>query len=135
MSSIKELMGFLENEKITADDVEQVMGEARDAALDDLNIPVGVSVENTLNELNMLSNRLYELHNKQKRDPTIMSRIVALLELKTKIVGMLNIKPDMQSIIDSEINTYKRRFLELATLCVDKTTMDVLTEKLSKEGL
>lgn len=125
-------MQFLDKEKISEEELEKVVEDIQLAKLD---IPTNVSVENTLSELNQLTQRLYELHNKQPRDPTPLNKIIGLLELKIKIVGMINVKPEMQSMIDSEINTYKRKFIELAALCVDSVTMGVLTEKLAKEGL
>lgn len=131
MASIPELLGALAAENVTEEELEAISN----TGLENLDIPSSISVENTLSEINTITKRLYELHNKQKRDPVPLNKLVSLLELKTKIMGMMNIKPDMQNIIDSEINTYKRRFLELARLCVDNTTLNTLCEKLTREGL
>jgi hypothetical protein len=131
MASIPELLGMLAEENPSEEDIEKLYN----ADLENLSIPSSISVENTLAEINAITKRLYELHNKQKRDPIPLNKLVSLLELKTKIMGMMNIKPDMQNIIDSEINTYKRRFLELAKLAMDKITLDTLCEKLTREGL
>lgn len=128
---IDDLLKAISNEGITEEDLEK----GYTADLSDLVIPKNVSVENTLTEINTLTQRLYELHNKQKRDPIPLNKLVSLLELKTKIMGMMNIKPDVQLIIDSEINTYKHRFIELASLCVDEITLDTLCQKLTNEGL
>lgn len=131
MSTIPELLGMLQAENPSEEELEKIYN----ADLENLSIPSSISVENTLAEINAITKRLYELHNKQKRDPIPLNKLVSLLELKTKIMGMMNIKPDMQNIIDSEINTYKRRFLELARLAMDKITLDTLCEKLTREGL
>lgn len=128
---IDDLLKAISDEGVTEEDLEK----AYTADLSDLVIPNNVSVENTLAEINSLTKRFYELHNKQKRDAVPLNKLVSLLELKTKIMGMMNIKPDVQEMIDSEINAYKRRFIELASLCVDATTLDVLCQKLTTEGL
>jgi len=129
---IASLLEAINKDGITIDELDQA---TENLQFDDLVIPESISVENTLTEINSITKRLYELHNKRKGDPIPLNKIITLLELKTRIVGMLNIKPDVQNIIDSEINTYKRRFLDLATHCVDKVTMEVLVQKLNSEGL
>lgn len=129
---ITSLLSELTKDGITAEELDEATTNLQ---LDNLEIPSSVSVENTLGEINAVTKRLYELHNKRKNDPIPLNRIVALLELKTRIVGMLNIKPDNQAIIDSEINTYKKRFIALASLCVDPLSMEVLVSKLAAEGL
>ena len=135
MADFRELLNFVKDEGISENDAERVLDGLSTQALEDMVIPESLSVENTLIEINGLTRRLYELHNKNKRDPIIFNKLIALLELKTKIQGMLSVKPDVQAMIDSEINTYKRRFLELAKLAMDKPTLETLCEKLTREGL
>ena len=127
-----ELLNYVKDEGITEKEIEDVTSNLQ---LGDLVIPKTLSVESTLQEINAITARLYELHNKQKRDPIPLNKIIALLELKTRIVGMMNIKPEIQDMIDSEINTYKRRFIELAMPIVGETNLEMLTVKLSAEGL
>lgn len=129
---LPELMQFVKTEGITESDIDKVMGNLQ---MEDLIIPKTISYEGTLTEINELSKRLYQLANKNKGDAIPLNKIIALLEMKTRIVGMMNVKPEVQIMVDNDVNAYKRRFLELAVNCVDPITLDVLTDKLTAEGL
>lgn len=135
MADFSELLNFVKGEGISEKDTEQILQQISNQSLSDLSIPAGISVENTLTEINGLTRRLYELHNKNKHDPIVINKLIALLEMKTKIQGMMNLKPDVQAMIDSEINAYKRRFIELAELVMDPISLASLCDKLSQEGL
>ena len=136
---ISELLKFVEDEKVTNQQIENAMDDVHNASMDDLVVASNLSVENTMVEINNISKRLYQLHNKNKRDPMVLTRILALLELKTKLLGMSNVKVDVQNAIDSEINIYKRRFIEVMhnVLSIENRTdlAEEITRALSKEGL
>lgn len=132
MAEIEDILKFMQKENVSFEEME---GELKQFDLKDLNIPKTISIESTLAEINAISGRLYELHNKQKRDPIALNKIIALLELKTKIVGMMSIKPDTQALVDSEINTYKKRFIEIADKIISPTQLENIAIKLSEEGL
>ncbi len=65
-----------------------------------------------------------------------LNMAMRLLDLQCKIQGMFNVKPEIQGLIDSEINTYKTRFIALADNCIgDKEELKTLMSKLAEEGL
>jgi len=133
---IRELLNFMEKEKVTTEELEDTVN---DIQMEDIQIPSNLSVENTMAEINGISKRLYELHNNNKKDPMILHRIVSLLELKTKLLGMSNVKPEIQDIIDSEINVYKKRFFQLLIASLVKANQmfiaDEIAKALTNEGL
>lgn len=133
---IKELLAFIEKEKVTDEELDTAINDAK---MEDIAVPTNLSIENTMAEINSISARLYDLHNRNKRDPMVLHRIVSLLELKTKLLGMSNIKPEMQNIIDSEINIFKRRYVEVMhskLLQIDRLDVALeITDALAKEGL
>lgn len=129
---IQELLHHINEEQIKLEDVERVVDNLQ---LEDLVVPSSISIESTLAEVSIISKRLYELHNKSKRDPIVLNKMVGLLELKTKLVGLLNVKPDIQNIIDSEVNSYKRRFLEIVDGIVKEDQLSMIVNKLTAEGL
>lgn len=129
---IKALLEQLSKEDVSIDEIEQAGGRA---FLPPIEIPLNISIESTIKEIESISTRLHNLHQASPRDPIILNKIVSLLELKMKLLGMTNVKPDMQAIIDSEINNYKARFLAIVYGFVDNATMKEMCEILSKEGL
>ena len=133
---IAELLKFMEKEKVTEQELEDTVN---DIQMKDIEVPSNLSVENTLTEINSISGRLYELHNKNKKDPMVLHRIVSLLELKTKLLGMSNVKPEVQNIIDSEINVYKKRFFQILIASLVKANKieiaDEIAKALTVEGL
>jgi len=129
---VKALLDYINTEGIDADDLGNTIDNMQ---LENLIVPNSISIESTLAEVGIISKRLYELHNRNKKDPIVLNKMVGLLELKTKLVGLLNVKPDVQNIIDSEINNYKRRFLEVADGILKQDQLSMLVNKLTVEGL
>ena len=130
---ITELLKFIDAEKVSDEELDTAINNVK---MQDLNIASNLSVENAMAEINSISKRLYELHNNNKRDPMVLHRIVSLLELKTKLLGMSNVRPETQAIIDSELNIYKKRFIEILFSRVeDKTVVESITNQLASEGL
>lgn len=129
---IKALLEQLSKEDASIEEIEQAAGKA---FLPPIEIPLNISIESTIKEIESISSRLHSLHEASPRDPIILNKIVSLLELKMKLLGMTNVKPDMQAIIDSEINNYKARFLATAYEFLDNATMKEMCDMLSKEGL
>lgn len=132
MPEIRAILDQLMNEKVPIEQIEQA---ANQVFLGDLEIPKGLSIQSTITEIESISTRLYNTLKSFPRDTTIQSKIITLLEMKTRILGMTNIKPEMQDMIDAEVNTYKKRFLEVAANCIEKETLSIVVDKLSAEGL
>jgi len=94
-----------------------------------------VSIESTLNEITVLSNACYKSLKLNPSNQIILAKTISLLEIKCRMMGVYNVKPDVQELIDNEINTYKRRFIKLATDIFKSKDMNNLVNKLAEEGL
>ena len=132
MAEIRAILDSLLNEKVPVEEIEKA---ASQVFLGDLEIPKGLSIQSTISEIESISTRLYNTLKSFPRDTTIQSKIITLLEMKTRILGMTNVKPDVQDMIDAEVNTYKKRFLEIASVNIEKDILSNLVNKLSAEGL
>lgn len=129
---IKELLGVLMNENVDSDEIQNA---ANEVMLEKIDIPSNISIDNTLLEIEILSKRLQQLHQANPRDPNILNKIVSLLELKMKLLGMTNVKADVQEMMDSQINNYKKRFLIIINNMLSKDAVLLICDKLAKEGL
>ena len=132
MSELKDFLAHLSNKNITPDEIDKV---AHEVLIGKIEIPTNLSVESTLKEIQDISSRLYRTLEQNPRDAITQSKIISLLEMKTRILGMNNIKPDMQDIIDAEINNYKKRILEFLTSIISNEALTSITTKLTAEGL
>jgi hypothetical protein len=132
MPPIKGILEQLIKEGTT---IEQLTQANREVFLGEIDIPTGVSVESVIKEVEQVSARLIKTYNANPADAIALTKITTLLEMKMKILGMNQVKPEMQDIIDSEVNNYKKKFLTIASSVVDKPTMLELGNKLAAEGL
>jgi len=95
-----------------------------------------LSPENTLKHIQTLMNKVQGALKRSPNNVIFLNMAMRLLDLQCKIQGMFNVKPEIQGLIDSEINTYKSRFIVLADNCIgDKEELKTLMSKLAEEGL
>ena len=122
-------LGFTEEDiKIPEPEPEPII----DLEIDTPNI---INSESVLKEITQLAAMLYKQLKLTPNNPIIILKLIQLLELKMKITGLTNLKPDMQSFIDTEISVYKRKFLEVADQFVGQDVMAKICDKLTAEGL
>jgi len=97
---------------------------------------VSLSPENTLKHITVLVNKVQAALKNNPSNVIFLNMAMRLLDLQCKIQGMFNVKPEVQGLIDSEINTYKTRFIVLCDEIIsDKDELKNLMSKLAEEGL
>ena len=95
-----------------------------------------LSPENTLKHITMLVSRIQMALKRSPNNIIFLNMAMRLLDTQCKIQGMFNVKPETQGIIDSEVNTYKSKFIVLAdNIISDKEELKNLMSKLAEEGL
>jgi len=134
------------DEKFTLTEMQELLNKQADGIdldeqteeIPELDVPsiVSLSPENTLKDITII---MGGVRGKLKKNPNSMihmNMFMRLLDLQCKIQGMFNIKPDIQSMIDSEVNNYKQKVLFIMDdIMSDRIAMEKIIEKLTEEGL
>lgn len=98
---------------------------------EEIYIPGNLSIESTLKEIEILTKRLHA----RKNDPLAQAKLVQLLEVKCKLLGMFAVKPDVQEMVDTECNNYKKKILYILSNHFGQDGMNLIIEKLTENGL
>jgi len=133
-------------EKFTLTEMQAILNKQADEQdldeqieeIPELDVPsiVSLSPENTLKDITVI---MGGVRGKLKKNPNSMlhmNMFMRLLDLQCKIQGMFNVKPDIQSMIDSEVNNYKQKVITIMDdIMSDRIAMEKIIEELTKEGL
>ena len=142
----------MSDDKITIDQLQEIINkhliqEGVETEVSDVPEPIdempeidfasaSLSPENTLKHITILVNRIQMALKRSPNNVIFLNMAMRLLDTQCKIQGMFNIKPETQGIIDSEVNTYKNRFIILADKVIsNKEELKNLMEELAGEGL
>lgn len=95
-----------------------------------------ISPENTLKHITTLMNRVQGALRRSPNNVIFLNMAMRLLDTQCKLQGMFSMKPEVQGIIDAEVNLYKSKFILLADKFIsDKDELKNLMEELTTEGL
>lgn len=134
MADLIQLLEQIRDEK--TEDIDEIPEIQEPDVIENMEIPSTISVEGTLKELNELSIRCHHAIKKNPNNQLMLSKLVTISELKCKLLGMFKATPDMQELIDNEVNGYKKRFINIASEVInDGKILNRIILELVKVGL
>jgi len=118
---------------------EQIKNPTEDTEVPELDeekiLAVSLSPETTLKHIATMVGIVQNRLKKSPNNIMMMQMALRLFDLQCKIAGMFNIKPDIQGLIDAEINTYKQKVITIIMNIADKDITNKVIDELTKQEL